>query len=123
MMANRNGFFSVLDRTDGKVLLAKPFIKRLTWASGIGADGRPQLLKEGDVTCPETATNWNATAFSPKIRLYYVVALEKCAPNPRREDWKEKPPMTYTVGDKQLVAIAIGPNILCFGLPTGSEAK
>ena len=44
--ANRNGFFYVFDRTDGKLLLAKPFIKRLTWASGIGADGRPIKLPE-----------------------------------------------------------------------------
>jgi len=27
------------------------------------------------------------------------------------------------VGGKQFVAIAIGPNILCFGLPEGSEKK
>ena len=26
---------------DGKLLLAKPFVRNLTWASGIGADGRP----------------------------------------------------------------------------------
>ena len=39
--ANRNGFFYVLDRTDGKLLLAKPFVQNLTWAKGIGADGRP----------------------------------------------------------------------------------
>ena len=32
-------------------------------------------------------------------------------------------PMTYTVGGKQFVAIAIGPNILCFGLPEDSEKK
>ena len=45
MQANRNGFFYVLDRTDGKLLLAKPFVKKLTWASGIASDGRPiQLL-------------------------------------------------------------------------------
>ncbi len=32
-------------------------------------------------------------------------------------------PMTYAVGGKQFVAIAIGPNILCFGLPEDSEKK
>ncbi len=39
--ANRNGFFYVLDRTNGEFLLAKPFVKKLTWASGIDAKGRP----------------------------------------------------------------------------------
>ena len=41
VQANRNGFFYVFDRTDGTLLLAKQFIKNLTWASGIGADGKP----------------------------------------------------------------------------------
>jgi PQQ-dependent dehydrogenase (methanol/ethanol family) len=80
LLANRNGFFYVLDRTNGKLLLGKPFITHLTWASGIGPDGRPQLLQEGDVTCPgeDTATNWSATSFSPLTHLFYVMANEKC---------------------------------------------
>ena len=41
--ANRNGFLYVLDRTSGKLLLAKPLVKKLTWASGIASDGRPIL--------------------------------------------------------------------------------
>ena len=43
-VANRNGFFYVLDRLTGAMLMAEPFVKNLTWASGIGADGRPKLL-------------------------------------------------------------------------------
>src|SRR5262245_33295713 len=76
--ADRNGFFYVLDRTNGKLLLAEKFINRLTWASGVGPDGRPQRSPEGAIRCPEAATNWNATAFSPTTRLYYVMAYEKC---------------------------------------------
>ena len=75
--ADKNGFFYVLDRTDGHVLLARSFV-RTTWASGIGADGRPQRLPEDGLVCPEVGTNGNATAFAPVTRLYYVVALEKC---------------------------------------------
>ena len=41
LQANRNGFFYVLDRTNGELLLATPFVKKLTWATGIGPDGRP----------------------------------------------------------------------------------
>ena len=77
--ADRNGFFYVFDRTNGKLLLSEKFIDRLTWASGIGADGRPQRLPEGEILCPDAATNWNATAFSPVTRLYYVMAYEKCS--------------------------------------------
>ena len=41
LQANRNGFFYVFDRTNGQLLLAKPFLKKLNWAKGIGKDGRP----------------------------------------------------------------------------------
>ena len=43
--ANRNGFFYVLDRTNGSLLLAKPFVKKLTWASGISPSGRPMIAR------------------------------------------------------------------------------
>jgi alcohol dehydrogenase (cytochrome c) len=84
--ANRNGFFYVLDRTDGSLLLAKPFVEKLTWASGIGADGRPRLLPgseptaDGTRVCPavEGASNWFSTAFHPGTGLFYAMALEKC---------------------------------------------
>src|SRR6185436_8433377 len=36
--ANRNGFFYLLDRTNGQFLFAEPFAT-VTWAKGIGADG------------------------------------------------------------------------------------
>ena len=42
--ADRNGFFYVLDRTSGEVLLAKKFLARVNWASGIGPDHRPQTV-------------------------------------------------------------------------------
>lgn len=87
VQANRNGFFYVLDRTDGKLLLAKPFVEKQTWAKGIGSDGRPILLPgaeptpEGVRACPavEGATNWFSTSFHPGTGLYYVMALEKCS--------------------------------------------
>jgi PQQ-dependent dehydrogenase (methanol/ethanol family) len=199
--ADRNGFFYVLDRTSGRLLLGQKFVNHLTWASGIGPDGRPQLLPgyippaEGEMACPTSATNWMSTAFSPVTRLYYVMVVEECgfyrAPGswktnslpkepgkkylraldietgriiwevpqigpaggkrwagvlataggivlygdpsgefvaaderdgrrlwhfPTNEDVKASP-MTYTVRGKQFVALAAGPNVLCFGLP------
>jgi len=85
--ANRNGFFYVLDRTNGKLLLAKPFVKKLTWASGIDANGRPVLIPgqeptaQGNTVCPslQGGTNWFSTSFNPATRLYYVQTLEKCS--------------------------------------------
>jgi alcohol dehydrogenase (cytochrome c) len=42
VQANRNGFIYVLDRTNGKFLSATPFVKNLTWAKGIDAQGCAQ---------------------------------------------------------------------------------
>lgn len=85
--ANRNGFFYVLDRTNGELLLTKAFVKNMTWAKEIGKDGRPVLIPgqipspEGTRVCPavEGASNWFSTSFSPATGLYYVQSLEKCA--------------------------------------------
>ena len=85
--ANRNGYLYVLDRTNGKFLFGKPFVKELTWSSGLDAAGRPILTpnnetKLGNVkTCPAVrgATNWYSPAFSPLTNLYYVMVLEDCS--------------------------------------------
>ena len=34
VQANRNGFYYILDRTNGEFLLAEPFVKELNWANG-----------------------------------------------------------------------------------------
>ncbi len=85
--ASRNGFFYVFDRADGTLLLAKPFVRNLTWASGIGADGRPIKLPlqepgaAGTKVCPsqDGATNWFSPSYNPGTGLYYVQTFEKCS--------------------------------------------
>ena len=85
--ASRNGFFYVFDRRDGTLLLAKPFVRNLTWASGIGADHRPIRLPNqepspaGTKVCPsqDGATNWFSPSFNPATGLYYVQTFEKCS--------------------------------------------
>ncbi len=85
--ADRNGFFYVFDRTDGKLLLAKPFVRNLTWASGIGADGRPIKLPnqvptaEGTKVCPsqDGATNWFSPSYNPSTGLLSFQTFEKCS--------------------------------------------
>ncbi len=98
LQANRNGFFYVLDRTDGQLLLARPFLKKLNWAEAIGKDGRPILnaLKEtpeGETyVCPgfQGGTNWFSTSFNPATGLYYFNALERCNLFSKRTgEWQE----------------------------------
>ncbi len=90
--ADRNGFFYVFDRTNGELLLAKSYLSKLTWASGIDAKGRPIPAPPSDLSCPDHATNWNGTAFSPVTKLYYVMAIEKCTVNLRPGSWKNARP-------------------------------
>jgi alcohol dehydrogenase (cytochrome c) len=85
LQANRNGFFYALDRTNGKFLFAKPFVK-LTWAKEVGPDGRPVVLKGSDPTpegtrvCPGAigATNFMSPSYNPQTGLFYVQAREQC---------------------------------------------
>jgi len=84
-VANRNGFFYLLDRTDGKYLFAKPYTK-VTWAKEIAADGKPVVLPnseptpEGVVVCPGGigGTNWHSPSYSPQTRLMYIFSKEMC---------------------------------------------
>jgi len=97
LQANRNGFFYVLDRTNGQVLLAKQFLRKLNWADGIGKDGRP-ILKDlpkdanGDTyVCPgfQGGANWYSTSFNPATGFYYFSALERCNNfSPRKGEWQ-----------------------------------
>jgi alcohol dehydrogenase (cytochrome c) len=86
VQADRNGFYYVLDRTNGQFLLAKPFVHEVNWAKGIDAKGRPILIPNmepspaGTRVCPSLkgATNWWAPSIDPSIGLLYVIALERC---------------------------------------------
>jgi alcohol dehydrogenase (cytochrome c) len=87
VQANRNGFLYVLDRTNGKLLLAKPLIKKLTWAKEILPDGRPLMnpdqnpTTDGNLVCPSLAgaTNFFSSSFNPGTGLFYVNTMESCA--------------------------------------------
>lgn len=114
--ADRNGFFYVLDRTDGRLLVADKFVRRVTWASGIGVDGRPRLSPESDVSCPDHATNWNGTAFSPVTRLYYVIALDKCSVKLSPGSWKTGRPREEP-GKKYLRALDIESGKIAWEIP------
>jgi len=85
VQANRNGFFYILDRTNGKFLQATPFVQKLNWATGIDASGRPVLsgkipTEKGTYICPGIvgATNWFSPSYNPATGLFYVMALESC---------------------------------------------
>jgi quinohemoprotein ethanol dehydrogenase len=85
MQASKNGFFYVLDRQTGQFISAKPFVDRVTWASGIDArTGRPMespTAYEGLQAvlvspAPGGAHNWYPMAFDPSTGLVYIPARQ-----------------------------------------------
>jgi alcohol dehydrogenase (cytochrome c) len=81
MLANRNGFFYVLDRVTGELLLGEPFTGT-TWARELDASGRPIILNDGSQGClpdPWGSTNFYPPSFDPNLELFFVTARETCA--------------------------------------------
>ena len=79
--ASRNGFYFLLDRTNGQHLVTAPFIDQ-NWSSGIDSRGRP-VAKPDATPSPDGAlvepgsdgsTNWMAPSFDPQTELFYVNA-------------------------------------------------
>ena len=114
--ADRNGFFYVNDAKTGKLVNAFPFVKKITWATGIDLKtGRPNFVPEnrpGDPTAGADPTkgksvfsapsflggkNQMPMAYSPDTKLFYVPANEW-----GMEIWNE--PVTYKKGAAYLGA-------------------
>ena len=87
LQSSRNGFFYVLDRTDGEVLLAEKTYDRVNWNAGFDDDGRPimadgeEATPEGSIVCPGAGggSNWQSSAYNPNTKLFYAMVHETCA--------------------------------------------
>nr|WP_267875092.1 PQQ-dependent methanol/ethanol family dehydrogenase [Massilia sp. Root418] len=114
--ADRNGFFYVNDATTGKLQNAFPYVKKITWATGIDLQtGRPKYTADGrpgDPTKGEEgkkgktvfaapaflgAKNQMPMAYSPQTKLFYVPANEW-----GMDIWNE--PISYKKGGAYLGA-------------------
>jgi alcohol dehydrogenase (cytochrome c) len=98
MVANRNGFFYVLDRQTGKFLLGQPFTSTSTnWAREIGADGRPVVIDnlgtpEKCIPDQRGGTNFMPPSYDPARRLFFVTSRETCT------TWVSTKPPTIALG-------------------------
>jgi len=130
LQGNRNGFFYVLDRLTGKLLLAEPFVKRITWASGIGPDGRPKLLPgneptvEGQLVCPAVAgaANWPSNAFNPASGQFYMFAEESCNIYSKNDQWWEAGKSFYGGGTRRAPGDSGGKFLKAIDIQTGKVA-
>lgn len=107
--APKNGFFFVIDRTNGKFISAKNFVD-VNWATGYDANGRPIEVPEArspdksfdSIPGPFGAHNWHPMSFNPQTGLVYLPA--------------QGVPLNLT-GEKTLVQNEAAPNK--FGGTTG----
>ena len=83
MQAPKNGFFYVLDRTDGALISAKNYVP-ITWAKGVDlATGRPIENPEARYAkspalvfpAPFGGHSWHPMAFNAKEGLVYIPAM------------------------------------------------
>ena len=90
MQANRNGFFYVIDRANGKLVSAKNFVPT-NWATGIDMktgmpietannEKRPRLKKWAKDICPNLVggKNWMPMSYNPKTGLVYIPTNNLC---------------------------------------------
>jgi len=90
MQANRNGFFYVIDRSNGKLISAKNFVP-VNWATGIDLktgmpieaannEKRPRLKKWAKDICPNLVggKNWMPMSYNPKTGLVYIPTMNLC---------------------------------------------
>lgn len=107
--AQKNGYFYILNQADGKLVKAFPFVKNISWAEGIGEDGRPKFIeanRPGDPSKAEDGKkgktvwvvpnflggkNWNPMAYNPDNGMFYIPANEW-----GMDMWNE--PVTYKKG-------------------------
>ncbi len=139
--ANRNGFYYLLDRTTGKFLTAKAFVKQ-TWAKGFDDNGRPELIPGNEPT-PEGndrvwpgvdgGANWMSHSYSPITKLLYIFAREEhrlfsknAVPHPATEEATNAPAVPTSVANANAGAYdpAIGGAISrAIGTPEESWGK
>lgn len=113
--ADRNGFFYVLNRENGKFIRGFPFVSKITWAKGLDKDGRPLYVPENRPGDPAKSKdgkkgtsvfaipsflggkNWMPISYSKQTKLFYVPANEW-----GMDIWNE--PVTYKAGAAYLGA-------------------
>ncbi|MHA6621941.1 PQQ-dependent dehydrogenase, methanol/ethanol family [Pseudonocardia sp. DLS-67] len=97
---DKNGYFFVLDRTNGELVQITPFVDRITWGA-ITRDGQVTAKvypeKEGEPVHfypgPAGAKEWTQASYSPKTELFYVPVQDVGATaTRRRREFKESIP-------------------------------
>ena len=119
MQAPKNGIFYVLDRTNGKLISAKPYTF-INWATGVDSiTGRPietefaRYVNENSEIFPGSigAHNWQPMAFNKKTQLMYFPVRNVSLTYRNNITWKYNQPFSgYGAGLGWNIAIGGGNN-------------
>lgn len=126
MQAPKNGFFYVVDRTNGKLIDAKPFVDGVNWATGYDLEtGRPienpdaRFYKTGKLFISSPAAigahNWHPMSFSPNTGLTYIPANQIAA--------GYLPQITELDKTRKPIGFNVGGNLAGFELPEDKAQK
>jgi glucose dehydrogenase len=97
MQAPKNGFFYVLDRSDGELLRAHPYTA-VTWATHVDMEsGRPVEAPGQDylekpqwvLPGPLGGHNWQAMSYDAEKGIMYIPTQEVALAYAVSEEWKE----------------------------------
>jgi PQQ-dependent dehydrogenase (methanol/ethanol family) len=140
MQAAKNGFFYVIDRTNGTLLSANPFVP-VNWASHYDlVTGRPVEIKknlysdtEGKLISPGPfgAHNWHPMSYSPVTRLVYFPAQESSfvysrmptyEHQPMRWNLAQNPEAKMPAGVTEIIPNTSRGYLLAWNAATNSEA-
>ncbi|MBQ0927739.1 PQQ-dependent dehydrogenase, methanol/ethanol family [Saccharopolyspora endophytica] len=88
---DKNGYFFVLDRTNGELISVTPYVDRIDWGT-ITRDGKVTPRKYPDAEGepvhfypgPAGAKEWTHAAYSPRTELFYVPVQDVGATATRR---------------------------------------
>jgi alcohol dehydrogenase (cytochrome c) len=105
--ASRNGWFFVLDRTNGKNIVSAEYVKT-NWTKGLDAKGQPipnpakEPQPDGALVSPNQggAANWPPPAFSSQTGLFYANATRAFSVYYLYEDENDEKPQGWGGNDR-----------------------
>ncbi len=125
--APKNGFFYVIDRTNGKLISAQNFVE-VNWAKGYDKDGRPietPIARVVDrpreiIPSPYGARNWHSMSFNPATGLAYMPVQNLPLNIIVNKDWKLNAATATNLGEPHSV---LGWNVAQFLAPDPPKGK
>ncbi len=125
VMAQKDGYLYILDRTNGKFLFAKKISEDVNWAKGFDENGRPipnNLVPDskGVTVCPTSSGggNWPSPTYDPDTNLFYFRAMDDCAVFTVHPEPFQEGQLWYAGGERRPHGVTQKAAIVAFNMDT-----